>query len=94
MMPWRPTRALKSYFLDLYGLYARMESSRVAHQILSTVTDMAKMGLRDKKGALTQIAGDLAPSQVWHLALSQSTRPLQKCKACINWEVGLWRADA
>lgn len=38
-----------------------MESSRVAYQISSTVTDMAKMGLREKKTALMQIAGDLAP---------------------------------
>lgn len=38
-----------------------MESSRVAYQISSTVTHMAKMGLREKKAALMQIAGDLAP---------------------------------
>lgn len=69
-----------------------MESSRVAHQI-SSAADMAKMGLRDKKAALMQTAGDLAPPQVWHLALSQSTRPLQKRRAHINWKVGLWRAD-
>lgn len=56
--PWSPgasndtletTRALKSYFLDLYGLYARMETSEVAHQILSAVADMAKMSAGDKE---------------------------------------------
>lgn len=37
-----------------------MESSRVAHQILSIVTDTSKMGLRNKKAVLMQITGDPA----------------------------------
>lgn len=47
-------RALKSYFLNLYGLHARMESSGVAYQILSAVTDMA-MSFGDKKAPLMQM---------------------------------------
>lgn len=52
MMLWRLLELLKSYFLNLYGLYARTESSGLAHQLLSVVTDMAKMSSGNQSAPL------------------------------------------